>query len=380
MNKTGFSKILVGISLLCLLITLFMAFNGNIADAGPFVIAFLLFLAISFRGFPVLRGLTFTTSILSVVATSLYYPQYFKEYNGFEFATLITPLIQIIMFGMGCSMGLKDFLALAKSPKSVIVGVVGQYTIMPLLGFALANITDFPSEISAGIILLACAPTSVTASVMCFLAKANVVLAITITAITTLLAPFLIPFLMKVLAGGFIEINVLEMMWGIIKMVFIPIGAGLIFNKFLHGKVKWLDKSMPLVSMIGVAFIVAIIIAAGRDSILNIGIELILVVLTMILLGFFFGYWAAKLFKLSEIDCRTIAIATGMQNAGLVSGIAKVMGKIATVGLATAVCGPIMGFSSSILASYWNSNPPGAEVLKENSDSQDGHSGIVNTE
>lgn len=374
MNKTVFSRVLLGISILCLLVALFMASQGNITDAGPFVIAFLLLLAISFRGFPVLRGLTFTTSILAVVATALYYPQYFKEYNGFEFATLITPLIQVIMFGMGCSMGLKDFIALAKSPKSVIVGVIGQYTIMPSLGFALASFTDFPSEISAGIILLGCAPTSVTASVMCYLAKANVVLAITITAITTLLAPFLIPLLMKLLAGGFIEINVMEMMWGIIKMVFIPIGAGLIFNKFLHGKAKWLDDSMPLVSMIGVALIVAIIMAAGRDSILNIGIKLLLVVLVMILLGFFFGYWTARLFKLSEDDCRTIAISTGMQNAGLVSGIAKVMGKIATVGLATAVCGPIMGFSSSILASYWNSNSPVAETLTEKPDAQVGYS------
>ncbi|MDP3467712.1 MAG: bile acid:sodium symporter family protein [Daejeonella sp.] len=362
MNKNSVPRLLMGISILCLLIAMYMAFNGNIADAGPFVIAFLLLLAISFRGFPVLRGLTFTTSILAVVATSLYYPQYFKEYNGFEFATLITPLIQVIMFGMGCSMGLKDFIALAKSPKSVIVGVISQYTIMPLLGFTLATFTNFPAEISAGIILLGCAPTSVTASVMCYLAKANVVLAITITAITTLLAPFLIPLLMKVLAGGFIEINVMEMMWGIVKMVFIPIGAGLIFNKFLHGKAKWLDDSMPLVSMIGVAFIVAIIMAAGRDSILNIGLELIIVVFLMILFGFFFGYWLARLFKLSEFDCRTISITTGTQNAGLVSGIAKVMGKIATVGLATAVCGPIMGFSSSILASYWNSNPPKAEA------------------
>ena len=358
MNKAVFSKLLLGISIISLFISLYMASNGNIAEAGPFVIAFLLLLAISFRGFPVLRGLTFTTTILSVVATSLYYPQYFKEYNGFEFATLITPLIQVIMFGMGCSMGLKDFIALAKSPKSVIVGVISQYTIMPLLGFSLASFTDFPAEISAGIILLGCAPTSVTASVMCYLAKANVVLAITITAITTLLAPFLIPLLMKALAGGFIEINVMEMMWGIVKMVFIPIGAGLIFNKFLHGKAKWLDDSMPLVSMIGVAFIVAIIMAAGRDSILNIGLELIIVVFLMILFGFFFGYWLARLFKLSEFDCRTISITTGTQNAGLVSGIAKVMGKIATVGLATAVCGPIMGFSSSILASYWNSNSP----------------------
>ena len=366
MKQNIFPKILMGISILLLLISIGMVFNGKGTEAGPFVIAFFLVLAISFRGFSLLRGLTFTTTILSVVASALYYPQYFKEYQGFEFATLITPLIQVIMFGMGCSMGLKDFIALAKSPKSVIVGVFCQYSIMPILGYTLATFTDFPAEISAGIILLGCAPTSVTASVMCYLAKANVVLAITITAITTLLAPFFIPLLMKILAGGFIEINVLEMMWGIIKMVFIPIGAGLIFNKFLHGKAKWLDDSMPLVSMIGVALIVAIIMAAGRDSILNIGLELLAVVFMMIVFGFFLGYWLARLFKLSESDCRTIAITTGTQNAGLVSGIAKVMGKIATVGLATAVCGPIMGFSSSVLASYWNSNLPKEEPSIEN--------------
>src|SRR5690606_34662429 len=270
---------------------LFMVFNGKIAGAGPFVVLFLALLAVSFRGFQALRGLTFTTSILGVVAFSLYYPEYFKEYRGFELATLITPLIQVIMFGMGCSMGVKDFVALARSPKSVFVGVAGQFTIMPFLGFALASFSDFPAEISAGIILLGCAPTSVTASVMAYLAKANTVLAITVTALTTLMAPILIPLLMKVLAGGFIEINVLEMMWGIIQMVFIPIGAGLLFNKFLHGKAKWLDDAMPLVSMLGVALIVAIIMAAGRESILNIGLELIMVVVLMILFGYFFGYW-----------------------------------------------------------------------------------------
>ena len=356
MKKSSTSRILLAISATCLLGSLWLASRGRLADAGPFVISTLLGLALSFRGYPLLKGLTFTTTILAVVATALYYPQYFREYGGFELATLITPLIQVIMFGMGCSMGVKDFIALARSPRAVIVGVIAQYTIMPLLGFTLATLTAFPAEISAGIILLGCAPTSVTASVMCYLARASVALAITITSITTLLAPLLIPLLMKLLAGGYIEIDVLEMMWGIVKMVFIPIGAGLIFNRFLHGRAKWLDEAMPLVSMVGVAMIVAIIIAAGRESILNIGLALIVVVFLLILLGFFFGYWMARLFRLTEVECRTIAITTGTQNAGLVSGIAKVMGKIATVGLPTAVCGPIMGFSSSILASYWNSH------------------------
>src|SRR5690606_41637981 len=99
-------------------------------------------------GFKLTKGLTFTLLILSVVTTSLSYPKYFLEINGFELAVLITPLIQIIMFGMGTSMGLKDFVALAKSPKSVIVGVVGQFTLMPLLALGLATVSGFSAEIS----------------------------------------------------------------------------------------------------------------------------------------------------------------------------------------------------------------------------------------
>ena len=366
MNTSTLYKVLLGGAALSLGIALVVTFTESIAQAGPFLIAFFILLAIGVRGFPLLSGLTFTLSILAVVVTALYYPEHFIEYRGFEFAVLIMPLIQLIMFGMGCSMGVQDFVELVRAPKSVLVGVASQFIIMPFLGFALASYSNFSPEISAGIILLGCAPTSVTASVMCYLAKANVALAITITSVTTLLAPLLIPFLMRVLAGGFIEIDVLDMMWGIVKMVFLPIGAGLLFNKFLSGRAKWLDDAMPLVSMIGVAFIVAIIIAAGRESILSIGVELVVNVVLLVTLGYFFGYWAARLFKLNERDARTISIATGMQNAGLISGIAKVMGKIATVGLATAICGPLMGVTSSVLAAYWNDNPPKDDLIAKN--------------
>ncbi|GJM30713.1 MAG: sodium transporter [Cyclobacteriaceae bacterium] len=364
--KLNIYRILIGLAVLSLIAALIISFNKSIALAGPFLIAFFVLLAIGVRGFSLVRGLTFSISVLAVVVTALYYPEHFVEYRGFELAVLIMPLIQLIMFGMGCSMGVKDFVELARAPKSVFVGVASQFIIMPFLGFALASYGNFSPEISAGIILLGCAPTSVTASVMCYLARANVALAITITSVTTLLAPLVIPLLMKLLAGGFIEIDVLGMMWGLVKMVFIPIAAGLLFNKFLSGKAKWLDNAMPLISMIGVLIIVAIIIAAGRESILSIGVELVVNVVVLVTLGYFFGYWFGRLFKLKERDIRTISISTGMQNAGLISGIAKVMGKIATVGLATAICGPIMGVTSSILAAYWNDNPPKEDrVTKE---------------
>ena len=358
-------KLSMGLSIICLVITIIMGITSGISQAGPFFIGFFTFLSYAVRGSAIFKGLSFTILILAVVTLALYYPQFFVRFRGIELTILITPLIQIIMFGMGSSMGLKDFIELGKSPKSVVIGVIAQFTIMPALGFILASVSNFDPEISAGIILLGCAPTSVTAGLFCYLAKANVALAITITSVTTLLAPFVLPLLMKLFAGGFVEIDVLGMMWGMIQIVILPIAAGLLFNHFLSGRAKWLDAAMPIVSMAGVALIVAIIIAAGRESSLNIGLFLLFIVFMHGVLGYFFGYWSGRLFRMNERDCRTIAIATGMQNAGLASGIAKVMGKIATVGLAPAVCGPIMGFSASILSSYWANKPTGIDDATE---------------
>jgi bile acid:Na+ symporter, BASS family len=147
-------------------------------------------------------------------------------------------------------------------------------------------------------------------------------------------------------------------MWDIIKMVIIPIGAGLLFNRLLKGKSSWLDLAMPIVSMAGIGIIIVIITAAGRDSLLEIGFLLIGLVAIHNLAGYSIGYWFARLFKMNERDCRTIAIEVGMQNGGLASGIAKEMGKIATIGLAPAVFGPLMNITGSILASYWHRRPP----------------------
>ncbi|SEJ45808.1 bile acid:Na+ symporter, BASS family [Cyclobacterium xiamenense] len=352
-GKGRYTYLLVG-ALLLFVVALLMLAMRNTSHIGSVLIACFLCASLGVRGFQATKGLSFTLLILAVVTTALSYPEYFLEMNGFELAELITPLIQLIMFGMGTSMGLRDFIALAKAPKSVLVGVVAQFSLMPLIAFFLASVSGFSSEISAGLILLGCAPVSVASPVMAYLARANVALCITIVSVTTLLAPLVIPLLMKVYAGGFIPIAVVDMMWGIVKMVLLPIGAGLLFNKFLHGRARWLDASMPLVSMGGIALIVAIIMAAGRESLLSMGLLLVGAVLLLNLAGYLAAYWMARLFRLQEQDCRTISITTGMQNAGLVSGIAKEMGKIATVGLASAVCGPLMGFTSSVLASYWS--------------------------
>lgn len=358
MKTSMLHKVCVGIALVSLAITLFIGFTSGWSAAGPYFIAFFVFLGIGFRGFPDLKGLAYSIMIFAAVTTAMYYPAYFIEVNGFKFSSLIIPLIQIIMFGMGTSMSVNDFIAVVKTPRAVFIGVGAQFIIMPMLGFTLATLSGFEPEIAAGIVLIGCSPSGLASNVMNYLAKANLALSITITAITTLLAPLITPVLMKLLAGELIEISILKMMWDIFKMIIIPIGAGLIFNKLLHGKSKWLDDAMPVVSMIGIGFIITIITAAGRESLLDIGLALIGIVLIHNMAGYTLGYWSGRLFRMPEKDCRTIAIEVGMQNAGLASGIAKEMGKIGTVGLASAVFGPLMNITGSILASYWHRRPP----------------------
>ncbi|MDJ1479272.1 bile acid:sodium symporter family protein [Cytophagaceae bacterium YF14B1] len=346
---------IAGISLL---VTLGMIGMGRLAEAGPVVILLFAALGIAFRGYEVLKGFAYTLMIFAAVTTALYYPQYFLKVNHFTLTALITPLIQIIMFGMGTEMGVKDFASVAKMPKAVISGLLGHFTLMPLLGFTLAKVFGFPPEIAAGVVLIGSMPCGMASNVMSYLAKANLALSITLTAIATLLAPFLTPMWMKILGGEFIEVDALAMMWDIIKMVILPIGAGLLFNKLLKGKLEWLDKLMPLVSMLGIAFIIVIITASGRNNLLQIGPALIACTLIHNTSGYFLGYWLGRAFKLSERDCRTIAIEVGMQNGGLASGLAKEMGKTATLGLAPAVFGPVMNITGSILASYWHRRPP----------------------
>jgi bile acid:Na+ symporter, BASS family len=305
-----------------------------------------------------MKGFSYTIMIFAAVTTALYYPAYFNNWGSLKLATLITPLLQIIMFGMGTEMGLKDFAGVIKMPKAVMIGLAGHFTFMPIAGFALAKAFNFPPEIAAGVVLIGSMPCGMASNVMSYLANANLALSITLTATATLLSPLLTPLWMKFLGGQFIEVNVFGMMWDIIRMVIIPISAGLLFNKYFKGKIRWLDKMMPLISMAGIAFIIVIIVAAGRDNLLMIGPALIVCALIHNSTGYLFGYWMGRLFRLSERDSRTISIEVGMQNGGLASGLAKAMGKAATLGLAPAIFGPLMNITGSILASYWHRHPP----------------------
>jgi BASS family bile acid:Na+ symporter len=392
---------------------------------GPLFVSAFILLAIGVRGFQTMKGFSYTLWIFTAVAASMFYPRYFASVGEFQLKKLIVPLLQIIMFGMGSQMSFKDFSGVIKMPKGVIIGVISHYMIMPLVGFGIAHIFHFPPEIAAGIILIGCVPSGLASNVMSFLARANLALAVTIGAISTLLSPFITPMLMKWLGGEFIEVNFWSMMLDILNMIILPIVAGFIFNLFFKGKEKqwskiiqlvsymiiilltnlvymklkhtgileffiafaksmswfyflpmigawilsyflkgdnkYMEKILSLISMVGIALIVTIITASGRDSLLQVGLLLLVTSLLHNLTGYTLGYSLSWLVGMPEKDRRTIAFEVGMQNGGLASGLALQMGKVATVGLAPAIFGPLMNITGSVLANWWRGKPVNEE-------------------
>jgi bile acid:Na+ symporter, BASS family len=326
---------------------------------------FFLSLGIAFRGHTLLKGFSYTVIILSVVSLAMYYPVYFKYAGGREASFLIPFLLQVIMFGMGTELSLKDFAQVMRMPKGVVVGIVCHYTIMPLVGFAVAHLFNFPDEIAAGIILIGCCPSGLASNVMCYLARANLALSVSVTTISTLLAPFLTPLLMELLGGSYVKIDFWAMVWDITKIVILPIGAGLAFHYLVRGKAKWLDKSLPIFSMVGIALVLVIITAAGRDNLLKVGGLLIVATFIHNMAGYFLGYWSARALKFPEKDCRTIALEVGMQNAGLASALARGLGKVATVGLASVIFATMMNVTGSSLASWWHNRIPKEDKPEE---------------
>ena len=336
---------------------------GATAWTGPCLIAALAALAVYVRGFERTKGYSFTLWVFTFVAASMFYPAGFRTWGDFQLKTLIVPLIQVIMFGMGTSLSASDFSRVFRMPKPVVVCMFLQFTVMPLAGFTLAKVFAFEAQVAAGVILIGACSAGVASNVMVYLAKGSIALSVTMTTCSTLLAPVMTPFAMKVLAGQYVPINFLDMMVEIIQMIILPVFGGLLFNKVFHGKAAWLDRALPVASMAGICFIIAIITALSRDKLLEVGLLLILAAVFHNSIGYLLGYWGAKALGLDEIAARTVAFEVGLQNGGMASGLAINVLKSSDAALAPAIFGPWMNISGSALASYWRRKPvDGAEA------------------
>src|SRR5436190_424006 len=412
------SKISLWICGLALAIMLIGIFINESSLYKPFALVAAISLAIGLGAVPSFKGYQYTAWIISAVVAGMIFPEAFKNWGGVNLRdkTLILVIIQLVMFGMGTHMSLKDFSGLASTGKGVMVGLFCHFSIMPLMGLLLTKAFSFEPEIAAGIILIGSCSSGLASNVMVYLAKANLVLSVIVTAMATMVAPFLTPLLMKTLAGTLIEVKFVDMMIEIVKIVLVPIGAALLHDylkratstqkktvyiicavaiawlftvilflqnlsdkalqqsitlsgffagdvivgvlyNFLHRRFPKLDSIMPLISMFGIIYFTTVTTAAGRENLMKVGVLLFIASVIHNAAGYFFGYWLSRFFGMDINSSRTIAFEVGLQNGGMASGIAGSMGKLGTVGLAAAVFSPWMNISGSILANYWRRKP-----------------------
>jgi bile acid:Na+ symporter, BASS family len=417
-----FRKICLGVSGLCLLLLLTGLVLGHTQIWQPAAVGLAICFAIGLGALPALKGYQYTAWIMTAVVAGMIYPTAFLKWGDFDLRNkwLILLVVQLVMFGMGIHMGIKDFAGLRKSGRGVLIGLLCHFSVMPLVGWLLTKVFYFEPEIAAGIILIGSCSSGLASNVMVFIARANMVLSVTVTAMATLVAPFLTPLLMKLLAGTLIQIRFLDMMAEIIKIVIVPIGAALLHDylknasaggrrkvtiitgvctlwlaalalggwqilaanaapevlalieiiSFMAGAVvigvlyhgltrqfPKLDSLMPYLSMFGIVYFTTVTTAAGRENLLKVGFLLFLASVLHNAAGYFFGYWLSRFFGLDKNSARTVAFEVGLQNGGMASGLAGTMGKLGTVGLAAAVFSPWMNISGSILANYWRRKP-----------------------
>ena len=256
--------------------------------------------------------------VLAAAALSLFAPQ---TATWIE-ASWINPLLMIVMFGMGLTLKFDDFKVVFTRPKDIIFGCIAQFTIMPLLAFALGRAFHLDPALLAGVILVGACPGGTSSNVMTYLSKGDVALSVGMTSVNTLLAPVLTPGITYLLLKTVVHVDVLSMFLSIVKIVIIPIGLGFIINHFWGRQLEPAGRVLPLVSVAAITLIVASVVSHNSERIFSTGLIVFVVVILHNLLGYACGLLLAVILKLPPEKKKALSIEIGMQNSGLATSLA----------------------------------------------------------
>lgn len=309
-----------------------------------------------------LRRQLFGLAILACAIVSFSFPECFDTWCGVKLLKFVSPAIQLIMFGMGTTLTAGDFIRVAKCPWAVATGVFLQFLIMPFVGYLLAVILGFSGELAAGCVLIGSVAGGTASNVIAYLARANVALSVTMTCCSTMLSPFVTPFVMKALAGRFVAIDIVSMMVSILSIVIVPVVAGgvvrLIFRHAFETHGAAVNRVLTIASMAGICYTILALTAPSRETFRDAGVLVVLAAVLHNSFGFLSGYFLTRVLgrflPLDETDARTVAIEVGMQNGGMAGALATDVLKSAVAALPANVFSIWMNFSGSLIASVWS--------------------------
>ncbi len=278
---------------------------------------------------------------------------YFQPALFADLKSLILPLLAIVMFGMGLTLTLDDFIRVTRMPGLIALGSGLQFILMPFLAWLISLLLGLDPLLTTGMILVGASPGGTASNVVCYLAKGNVALSISLTAVSTLLAVLLTPLLSRLYINASIDVPMMQMLQSILTLIIAPVGLGLLLNHFFHHRLRPVEQVFPLISVAAIVLIIAIIVALNQQRLADLSMIMLLAVMLHNLTGLVGGYWIPRLMGKDKIICRTLAIEVGMQNSGLAVALAlKYFAPVAA--LPGALFSIWHNLSGSMLASLWS--------------------------
>lgn len=269
----------------------------------------------------------------------------------------VLPLLGLVMLGMGLTLTPADFRGVLAMPRLVATGVALQYTVMPLGALAVSRLLALPPEQALGMVLVGAASGGTASNVITYLARGNVALSVTMTAVSTLLAVALTPAWTLALAGRAMPVPFAGLVQTVAFVAVGPVLAGMLLRRLLGGRAARLAAAFPAISVAAICLIIAIIVGLNAPRLATVGPLLALAVVLHNGLGLAAGYALSRLLGAGVREARTIAIEVGMQNSGLAVALAlKFFTPVAA--LPGAVFSLWHNLSGAALAAWWSGRPP----------------------
>jgi BASS family bile acid:Na+ symporter len=265
-------------------------------------------------------------------------------------------MLGLIMFSMGLTLTTEDFQRVLARPAPVLAGIGLHYLVMPLAAWLLARLFKMPPDLTAGMVLVGSVASGTASNVIIYLARGDVALSVTISAISTLVGVFATPLLTRLYIDAAIQVDMPGMLLGILQIVILPIALGLLGHRFCTPLVKKGESVLPLLSMLAIVLLISAIVAGSHQHLSSLGPVVILAVILHNGIGLFCGYWGGRLLGFSESVCRTLAIEVGMQNSGLAAQLGKTYFSVVAA-LPGALFSVWHNISGSLLASFWQGKP-----------------------
>ncbi|WP_024772695.1 bile acid:sodium symporter family protein [Aquimarina macrocephali] len=270
-------------------------------------------------------------------------------------STIILALsLIIIMLGMGLSLVVDDFKRIFIYPKAILLGLTNQILILPVLGFALASLFPIQPEIAIGIMILTACPGGPTSNLISHLAKGDIALSVTLTALSSLITILTIPFIINFALlhfleeGQMIRLNVMTTIIQILVITIIPVGIGMLIRKYNERFALKMAKPVRRASGIVLILVIAGITIKEKDNIVSYFQQAGVVALCLNAITMIVGYYSSRLFRIKDKRAISIAIESGIQNGTLAITIAVVLLKNTSFAVAPAVYSLLMFFTGGV--------------------------------